>query len=120
MSNAHGVLGFMAGALVGAAAGLVAGVLMAPRAGAETRDMVVEGAGEAWDNLVDTCQRGVQETVEKVGVTAADVTAKSDELREKVDQARARMDQIRSNLAATAASVEAQSQPAAPAETPAE
>lgn len=118
MSNSHGVLGFMAGALVGAAAGLVAGVLMAPRAGAETRDMVAEGAGEAWDNLVDTCQKGAQEVVEKANGTAADVTAKSDELREKVDQARARMDQIRSNLAATAASVEAR--PAETAESSAE
>lgn len=98
MSSARGLFGFVVGAVVGAAAGLVAGVLMAPRAGAETRDMVAHGAGEAWDNVVDTYQRGAREVREKAGEATADLGAKSDELREKVDQARARMDQIRSAL----------------------
>lgn len=98
MSSGRGLFGFVVGAVVGAAAGLVAGILVAPRAGAETRDMVAQGANEAWDNVVDTYQRGAREVREKASEATADFGAKSDELREKVDQARARMDQIRSAL----------------------
>lgn len=98
MSSGRGLFGFVVGAVVGAAAGLVADILVAPRAGAETRDMVAQGANEAWDNVVDTYQRGAREVREKASEATADFGAKSDELREKVDQARARMDQIRSAL----------------------
>lgn len=97
--SAQGVFGFLAGAVVGAAAGLAAGILIAPRPGAETRDMVAQGANEAWGTVVDTYQKGAQEVMEKANAATSDLGVKSDELREKVDQARARMDQIRSNLA---------------------
>lgn len=97
--SAQGVFGFIAGAVVGAAAGLAAGILVAPRPGVETRDMVAQGASEAWDNIVDTYQKGTQEVMDKATAATSDLGIKSDELREKVDQARARMDQIRSNLA---------------------
>lgn len=86
-----GFLGFIAGTVTGAALGLVAGILMAPRAGAETRTMVGEAATDAWGNVVDAYKQGAEQVSEGVD-------AKSDELREKVDQARARMDQIRSSL----------------------
>ena len=102
MSSARGIFGFIAGTLVGAAAGLAAGILIAPRPGVETRDMVAKGANDAWDNIVDTYQKGTQEVMEKANAATADMGLKSDELREKVDQARARMDQIRTNLAENA------------------
>lgn len=113
MSSSRGVLGFIAGAVVGAAAGVIAGVLVAPRPGVETRDMVAQGASEAWGSVVDTYQKGTQEVVEKASAASADLGVKSDELREKVDQARARMDQIRSNLAESIAAP-APAAPAAP------
>lgn len=108
MSSANGALRFIAGALVGAAAGIVAGVLIAPRPGYETRDMVARSAGDVWDDVVDTYQKGAQEVVEKAGAAATDMGVRSDELREKVDQARARMDQIRADLAASASQAAAQ------------
>lgn len=108
MSSANGALRFIAGALVGAAAGVAAGVLIAPRPGYETRDMVARSAGDVWDDVVDTYQKGAQEVVEKAGAAATDMGARSDELREKVDQARARMDQIRADLAASASQAAAQ------------
>lgn len=104
MGKANGFIGFVAGTVVGAVAGLVAGVLVAPRAGAETRDMVAQGASDAWGNVVDTYQKGAREVVEKANEATVDLGAKSDELRAKVDQARARMDQIRMNLAENIAS----------------
>lgn len=86
-----GFVGFIAGAVTGAALGMVAGILMAPRAGAETRSMVGEAATDAWGNVIDAYKQGTEQVAENVDL-------KSDELREKVDQARARMDQIRSSL----------------------
>lgn len=99
MSRFNGVVGFVVGTVVGAVAGAVAGILVAPRAGVETRDMVAQSANKAWGNVVDTYQKGAHEVVEKAGEATADLGGKSDELRQKVDQARARMDQIRMNLA---------------------
>ena len=40
MASSKGLIKFVVGAVLGAATGFVAGVLSAPRAGAETRDMV--------------------------------------------------------------------------------
>lgn len=123
MSSGHGVLGFVLGTVVGAAAGLVAGILVAPRPGVETRDMVAQGANEAWDNVVDTYQKGAREVAERANEVTADFGVRSDELREKVDQARARMDQIRSNLSgamgdsAAAPSADEPTAPATPAAT---
>ena len=103
MSSARSFFSFMAGALVGAVAGLAAGVLVAPRAGAETRDMMAREANEAWDDVVDTYHKSAQGVAMHAHEAAAEMGCKTDELREKVDAARARMDQIRSNLAETAA-----------------
>ena len=60
MSSGRGLFGFVVGAVVGAAAGLVAGILVAPRAGAETRDMVAQGAptrrGTTWSTPISAAR----------------------------------------------------------------
>ena len=115
-------LGFLFGSVVGAGISAVAGMLFAPRSGAESRAMAADAVNDAWDTAVDTYERGtkvVQDTVnERVasvrGAAApadpeADAAA-ADDLRAKVDLAREKMDEIRANLsdqvsaAATAAS----------------
>lgn len=98
MSTSHGLLGFFAGTIIGAAIGAAAGILVAPRAGAETRDMVNDAATDAWGNIVDAYQQGAQRVSEGVSDLRPNVDARTDELREKVDQARVRMDQLRTSL----------------------
>ena len=52
---------FVAGAVIGAAAGTVIGILMAPRSGAETRAMAADMANDAWDNARDIYEQGVDQ-----------------------------------------------------------
>lgn len=89
---------FAAGAFVGAAAGTVVGIMLAPRAGVETRAMAADMANDAWDSARDMYEQGV----DQARVAATDfgpmVDAKTDELRAKVDLARERMDQLREQL----------------------
>jgi gas vesicle protein len=89
---------FLAGAVVGGAAGLIAGLFMAPRPGIETRSMVADEASQAWDGVVGTYQKGTHEVVEKASAAVSEVGAKSDELREKIDAARVRVEQLKVNL----------------------
>ncbi len=89
---------FVAGAVVGAAAGTIIGILVAPRSGSETRAMAADMANDAWDNARDMYEQGM----DQARVAATDfgpmVDAKTDELRAKVDLARERMDQLREQL----------------------
>lgn len=94
----RGVVGFFIGAVTGAAAGFVAGLLLAPRSGAETRSLAAEAATDAWGNVVDAYHEGAERVTSHVEEVREDAASKTDELRMKVDQARARMDQIRSSL----------------------
>ena len=99
---------FILGAFVGAAAGVVAGVLYAPRAGAESRAMAADAMNDAWDTAVDSYERGSKVVTEKVTEVANANGISSDELREKVDAARARMDQLRDSLSEAVATASAQ------------
>lgn len=96
--NMSKTFNFVAGAVLGAAAGVVAGIAMAPRSGAETRAMAADFVNDAWDTARDKYEAGA----EQARVAAADfgpmVDAKTDELRAKVDLARERMDQLREQL----------------------
>ncbi|MCI7218907.1 YtxH domain-containing protein, partial [Parafannyhessea umbonata] len=91
--SAKGAFGFVAGGILGAAAGVVAGILLAPRSGAESRAMAADAMNDAWDTAVDSYERGSRVVSEKIGSRPGmDVTA--DELRAKVDLARERMEQL--------------------------
>lgn len=89
---------FVAGAVIGAAAGTIAGILMAPRSGAETRAMAADMANDAWDNARDIYEQGVDQARAAATDFGPMVDAKTDELRAKVDLARERMDQLREQL----------------------
>ena len=95
--SAKGAFGFVAGGILVAAAGVVAGILLAPRSGAESRAMAADAMNDAWDTAVDSYERGSRVVSEKIGSRPGmDVTA--DELRAKVDLARERMEQLRDSL----------------------
>ena len=89
---------YAAGAIVGAAAGFVAGVLLAPRSGAESRAMASDAVNDAWDSAVDTYERGQQAVNSKIETMRAKPDTTTDELRAKVDLARERMDQLRDSM----------------------
>lgn len=91
-------LAFLTGAALGAAAGTVIGVLLAPRSGAETRAMAADMANDAWDSARDMYEQGVDTARSAASDFGPLVDAKTDELRAKVDLARERMDQLREQL----------------------
>ena len=94
-------LGFFVGGVIGAAVGAVAGLLLAPRSGAETRAMAADAMNDAWDSAVDTYEQGARTVTEYNGNLRPQVDAATDELRAKVDAARERMAQVRSSLSDT-------------------
>ncbi|MBQ9620374.1 MAG: YtxH domain-containing protein [Atopobiaceae bacterium] len=99
---------FVLGAFLGAAAGAAAGVMLAPRAGAESRAMAADAMNDAWDTAVDGYERGTKTVADKVAEVAAASGISSDELREKVDAARVRMDELRTSLSDAVATASAQ------------
>ena len=98
----RGFLGFLFGGIVGAGLGAVAGILMAPRSGAESRAMAADAMNDAWDSAVDTYERSAKAVTDKMnGVGGAGEEANENaaaDLRAKVDLAREKMDEIRANL----------------------
>jgi gas vesicle protein len=92
--------------------GVAAGLLLAPRSGAESRAMAADAMNDAWDSAVDAYERGSRVVTDKVGSVRPSVDATSDELRAKVDLARERMDQLRDSLSETVATTSAQVQEA--------
>ena len=99
---------YAAGAIIGAAAGFVAGVLLAPRSGAESRAMASDAVNDAWDSAVDTYERGQQAVNSKLETMRAKPDATTDELRAKVDLARERMDQLRDSMNGAAQAADAE------------
>lgn len=89
-------------ALVGATVGVVAGILIAPRSGAETREKVAQAAEASFGQVADTLNESVSATCADVAQTAQEAGEKIDELREKIAAARARMDQMRADIAKNA------------------
>ena len=71
-------------ALVGAAVGVVAGILIAPRSGAETREKVAQAAEHSFGQVADTLNESVSATCADVAQTAQEAGEKTDELREKI------------------------------------
>ena len=91
-------LSFVMGATLGAAAGMVLGVLYAPRSGSETRAMAADMANDAWDSARDMYEQGVDQARTAASDFSNVADIKTDELRAKVDAARERMDQLREQL----------------------
>ncbi len=112
MCNSNGKLGFVFGAVAGAAVGAVAGLLLAPQSGEDTRAIVSKTANDAWGTTVDTYKKGVSTANAQLNNLRPQIDATSDELRAKVDAARERMDKLRSSLSDTVVSTAAQVQSA--------
>ncbi len=91
--------GIALAALVGAAAGVVAGILVAPRSGSETRERMAQAAGQTWGEIIDGVEVNVGVACDEAAQTAQEASEKTDELREKVEAARARMSQVRDGIA---------------------
>ena len=104
---------FTLGTLFGTASGILAGMLLAPRSGAESRAMAADAMNDVWDSAVDTYERGAQTAADKFNGVRPVVDAKTDELRAKVDLARERMDQLRESLAHASATQVDAAEPAA-------
>lgn len=94
--------GIAIAALVGAAAGVVAGILVAPRPGSETREKMAQAADKTWGEIVDGIEVNACATCEDTVQAAQAAAEKTDELREKVEAARARMSQVRDGIARSA------------------
>ena len=97
------LLNIALGTIAGAAAGFAAGIILAPRSGAESRAMASDVLNDAWDSAVDTYERGSQAINDRIAGVRPDVDATTDELRAKVDLARERMDQLRDSLSSAVA-----------------
>ena len=110
--SVRGAVNFFIGSLAGVVCGVAAGMLLAPRSGAESRAMAADAMNDAWDSAVDAYERGSRVVSDKVGAVRPSVDATSDELRAKVDLARERMDQLRDSLSETVANTTAQVQDA--------
>ena len=71
---------FLAGFIVGGAIGAIAGVLLAPKSGEETRAMLADGAKEAMKRADET----VKEIQSKADDVVSDMQRKGDEIKEKL------------------------------------
>lgn len=71
---------FLAGFLVGGAVGAIAGLLLAPQSGEETREMLAKTSSDLYDKTEDS----LKEIKEKAGVVVEDLQKKGDELISKI------------------------------------
>lgn len=71
---------FLAGFVVGGALGAVAGILLAPQAGEETRELL----SDASKDVVSKTDRTVKDIQDKADTVVSDLQQKSDEIMEKI------------------------------------
>lgn len=71
---------FLAGFIVGGAIGAVAGILLAPKSGEETRQMIADGAKDMMKRADET----VKEIQSKADDVVSDMQKKGDEIKEKL------------------------------------
>lgn len=71
---------FLCGFLIGGAVGAIAGILLAPKSGEETRQMLKEGAADALKKADET----VKEIQAKADDVVSDLQKKGDEIKEKL------------------------------------
>ena len=79
---------FLAGFLIGGAVGAVAGILLAPKSGAETREMLKNSATDAMKKADAT----VKEIQAKADDVVSDLQKKGDEIKEKLQNLLAQKD----------------------------
>ena len=68
---------FFLGALIGAAAGAIAGILFAPRSGKETRKIIGEKAKDYTEKGKETLSKGKEIAKEKIHQTAQQIAEKT-------------------------------------------
>lgn len=71
---------FLAGFIVGGAIGAIAGILLAPKSGAETRAMLADTTRD----LAKRADETVKEIQEKADNVVSDLQKKSDEIKDKL------------------------------------
>lgn len=71
---------FLAGFVVGGALGAIAGILLAPQSGEETRDILCDVSND----VVKKTDRTVKEIQDKADTVVSDLQKKSDEIMEKI------------------------------------
>lgn len=71
---------FLAGFIVGGAIGAVAGILLAPKSGEETRQLIADGTKDALKRADET----VKEIQSKADDVVSDMQKKGDEIKEKL------------------------------------
>ena len=71
---------FFAGFLVGGAIGAIAGILLAPKSGEETRAMLADGAKDAMKRADET----VKQIQSKADDVVSDMQKKGEEIKEKL------------------------------------
>ena len=87
MSNSKTLLGIVAGAAIGA----LAGILFAPDKGSETRKKIAENTGD----LADSVKSSFGDFVDNIKNVYADAENKTEEYK---DKARAKMNNIKSEV----------------------
>ncbi len=104
MSNerSYGIFGFLAGAAVGAALG----VLFAPRSGKETRDLIANKAKDAKDDLDDLIDRGREEWSKAKGKAHDTADMTKDEVKDFIrflfEEGRDLADRVKDDVQGTA------------------
>lgn len=71
---------FLAGAIVGGAVGAIAGLLLAPQSGEETRELLCDASKD----VAEKTDKTVKEIQDKADVVVSDLQKKSDEIMEKI------------------------------------
>lgn len=71
---------FLAGFIVGGAIGVIAGVLLAPKSGEETRAMIADTTKDVFERANET----VKEIQHKADDVVSDMQKKGDEIKEKL------------------------------------
>ena len=72
---------FLAGFIVGGALGAIAGILLAPQSGEETRDLLCDASKD----VVKKTDKTVKDIQEKADAVVSDLQQKSDEIMEKIN-----------------------------------
>jgi gas vesicle protein len=89
---------FLLGGLIGA----VLGLLLAPRSGKETRDLIAEKSGEYWGEAGEFYVASKDKVTDAVAAGQQTAAEKGEQLRSKIDEARGRLQDQVAKSASTA------------------